>query len=255
MTKTLTISFFAVSFLLGVGSMFMAVKTGLPMIPEPTRADREEPTPQKADVPVAAAAASSHSAYPNIESAVARAQTKGSMYTKQRQTAAPSVAQNEDAAHDPGPAPVYGWGRSREESFVIGPGQQRLFPVAGSYADDPLKPHYIRWEMKATEPIDAGALDNSFVRDDDQNASYFFGSPVTLCYKPRSLKSEHTCRLPGTSAQGWIVLKDSRQNSPEANIGAVAGAVLGIRQPLQERYKQNRVTVTIYEWTCQQFCP
>jgi hypothetical protein len=157
------------------------------------------------------------------------------------------------------PAPEYDWVEDRKESFVLDAGARAIYgPAQGSDAGNPLKAHFLRYDIRSTAPVDTGAMDATWFKnasDSDNNFRYFFGSAVTLCYTAKTLQSEHACRLTGATPAGYILVRDSRSASGLSAVTALAGAAVGVKEPLRNAVRENRVTLTFYQWRCVRFCP
>ena len=145
----------------------------------------------------------------------------------------PSPVQSVLSTDSDNPPPRFDWLKKTSESFVLDPGQTAHYgPLTSSSANALYKPHLIRFDVKASSPVDAGALDSSYM----EMADNWFGSAITLCYSPKTLESQHTCRLAGANTQGYILVRDSRPKGLEGNAGAIAGAILGVKEPIKQSH-------------------
>lgn len=162
------------------------------------------------------------------------------------QTCTPTIGNSSD------PPPRFDWVKGSTESFVLDPGQVATYgPFTSSSPNALYTPHLLRFDVKASSPVDAGALGAEYM----QVADNFFGSAITLCYSSKTLESQHTCRLAGANTQGYILVRDSRQKGLTGNASAIAGAILGVKEPIKQAMRENRVTLTFYQWQCVEFCP
>jgi hypothetical protein len=147
---------------------------------------------------------------------------------------------------------IFDWTEVKEEKFVLDAGSGNAYGLV------PFSDSSLRYDIKSTQPVNTGVFPEpvsgeAAVQDEWQE---FDQNGTRLCYAAKTLQTQMTCTLPSEIPPAMIkgariFIRDTRT---PMNALHIAGAYIGIKDPLKNATAQNRVTLTLYAWQCVRNC-